>query len=163
MSTVPFSVSMQTASEERWCTPAQNTRRPSKISSSSASSRSVPALVLQIVVHLRRNTQASGNVQMIVRRLKILDPALARDADLGIAEQVDIGGSVSLQRRDDHGIDIVQGEALRAQNVLRQLLFGADDLGLWITEEVSQAALISVRSCGGPVLMRMLWPPPRTR
>lgn len=59
-----------------------------------------------------------GDVQMIVRRLKILDPTLARNADVGVAEKMNIGRGVSLQRRNDHGVDIGGSEALRAQNVL---------------------------------------------
>ena len=34
-----------------------------------------PAFILQIMIHVGRNAQVPGNVQMVVRRLKVFDPA----------------------------------------------------------------------------------------
>src|SRR5260370_34606 len=49
---------------------------------------------------------------------------------------MDVGGGVCLQRRHDHRVDIVGRQALRLQDVLRTLLFGADNLGFRKAEKL---------------------------
>src|SRR5208282_2421900 len=93
------------------------------------------------VVHLRRNAQVAGNMQMIVGRLEIFDPSTPRYGDRRLAEQVYVGRGVGLQRSNDYGADVVRRQSLRAENILRKLLFGAHDLRLWIAEK-SQPGLV---------------------
>jgi hypothetical protein len=88
------------------------------------------------MIHLGRNAQMSWDMEMIIGGLEILDPAFARDGDHCVAEEVNVGGCVGLKGRDYNRADVVWSQALIAENVLRQLLLSADDLGLWIAEEI---------------------------
>src|SRR5579883_3285918 len=83
--------------------------------------KTLTAFVLQVVVGLGRDAQMPRHVQMIVGRLKILDPSFARNADLRVAEQMHIGGGVELKGSDDYRGNIVGRKALIAENVLHQL------------------------------------------
>src|SRR4051812_9947791 len=95
----------------------------------------VPSLVLQVLIHIGRDAEVARNVEMIEGGLKIFNPASPGNSDGGVAEHGNVGGSISLQWRDEDQRNVVWGKALGTQNDLRKLLFGAHDLGLWIPEK----------------------------
>src|SRR3954451_1423681 len=95
----------------------------------------LPAFVLQVLVHVGRDAQVAGDMEMVKRRLKILDPATPRDADGGVPKHGDVGGGVGLQRGNEHQRNVVGREPLGAQNVSRELGIGAHDLRLGVSEE----------------------------
>src|SRR4051794_21126214 len=109
----------------------------------------VPPLVLQVVIHVRRHAQVAWNVEVVERRLEILDPAAAGDGNGGVAEHGDVGGGVSLQRRDQDQRDVLWSKALRAENVLRKLRLGAHDLGLGVAKEAEPGLVDHGEILGG--------------
>src|SRR3984893_1759959 len=95
-----------------------------------------PSLILQVVIDFGRDAKVPRYVQMIVRSLKILDPAFAGNTDLGVLKEVDICRRIGLERCHQHLRNLFRRKPLRAKDILRQLLVGADDLGFWKTEEI---------------------------
>src|SRR4029077_7675948 len=95
-----------------------------------------PSLILQVVIDFGRDAKVPGYVQMIVRSLKILDPAFARNTDLGVLKEVYICRRIGLERCHQNLRNLFWRKPLRAKDILRQLLVGADDLGFWKTEEI---------------------------
>src|ERR1039458_3749742 len=95
----------------------------------------VPAFVLQVLIHVRRNAQMAWNVEMVVRSLEILNPAAPRDANCGVAEKVNVRRGIGLQRSDEDQRDIVGSEPLRAEDILRKLRLGANDLRFGVSEK----------------------------
>src|SRR5580704_8593168 len=87
------------------------------------------------MVHVRRNAEVAGNMEMVEGGLEVFDPAAPRDGNSGVAEQRNVGGRVGLKRSDEDEGNVVGGEALRAQDVLWELGVGANDLGFGIAEE----------------------------
>src|ERR1017187_56842 len=109
----------------------------------------VPAFVLQVLIHVRRNAQMTRNVKMIVRRLKILNPAAPRDANCGVAEKVNVRRGIGLQRSDEDQRDIVGSEPLRAEDILRKLRLGANDLRFRISEKTEPCLVDDVEILRG--------------
>ena len=75
----------------------------------------VPAFILKVVIHIGRNAQMAGNVKVIVRSLKVLDPAATRDSDGGVAKQGNVGRGISLQRRDEDERNVIGRECLASE------------------------------------------------
>src|SRR5215469_18459075 len=94
-----------------------------------------PSFILEVMIHIGGNAEMTRYVQVIIRRLKVFDPALPGNANLGVSEKMDVRGGVGLQGCDDDLRDVLRIEPLGAQNILRKLLFRADNLRLGISEE----------------------------
>src|SRR5215469_7938231 len=94
-----------------------------------------PSFILEVMIYIGRNAEVTRYVQVIIRRLKVFDPALTGNANVGVTEKMDVRSGVGLQGSDDDLRDVLRTEPLGAQNILRKLLFRADNLCLGISEE----------------------------